>query len=85
MTEPSARAQSGLQVSFIDYSNVPRNSIRISSGIKIDIFKGLRNKRAGLRVISGVQRLKIDIVGVVNVILDGNIGRKIEIGICIDS
>jgi hypothetical protein len=55
--------------------------VGVKCGVEIGIFKCFRNKTSSLWVVVRAQWLKIDVVSTVHVILDGDIGRKIEVGI----
>jgi len=51
------------------------NSIGISGSIEIHVLESFRSKRSSLRIISRLKELNINIIGGIDIILNGDIGR----------
>ena len=61
--------------------DIPRDSIRISSRVEIQVLERFRSKTACLGIVRRGERLEVGIVRTIDVEFDSYVRRKIEVGV----
>jgi hypothetical protein len=69
------------EISSIHEMKIPGDGIVINGCIEVDVHEGLRSKSTRLGIVTGLEGLKINIVGATGSVFNGNIGGKVETGV----